>query len=75
VPRTASRRRPGIRLHTKRLSWQESTRYEGLPITTVQRTLLDVAAAGLADEQVQLAIRQAVRRGLVTKEGLLALAA
>lgn len=75
VPRTASRRRPGIRLHTKRLSPQEATRYEGLPVTTIQRTLVDVSAAGLADEQVRLAIRQAVRRGLVIKEDLLALAA
>jgi predicted transcriptional regulator of viral defense system len=75
VPRTASRRRRGIRFHTKRLSPQEITRYEGLPVTTVQRTLVDVTAAGLADEQVRLAIRQAVRRGLVTKEDLLALAA
>jgi predicted transcriptional regulator of viral defense system len=75
VPRTASRRRRGIRLHTKRLSPQEVTRYEGLPVTTVQRTLVDVSAAGLADEQVQLAIRQAQRRGLIARDDLLALAA
>ncbi|HNS51651.1 MAG TPA: type IV toxin-antitoxin system AbiEi family antitoxin domain-containing protein [Anaerolineae bacterium] len=75
VPRTASRRRLGMTLHTKRLSPQEVTRYEGLPVTTIQRTLVDVAAAGLADEQVRLVIRQAVRRGLVTREALLALAA
>jgi len=75
VPRTASRRRSGIKLHTKRLSPQEIIRYESLPVTTVQRTLVDVTAAGLADEQVRLAIGQAVRRGLVTKDELLALAA
>jgi len=75
VPRTASRRRPGIRLHTKQLSQQEVFRYEGLPVTTVQRTLVDATAAGVADEQVRLAIRQAVRRGLVTREDLLILAA
>jgi predicted transcriptional regulator of viral defense system len=75
VPRTASRRRRGIRLHTKRLSPQEVTRYEGLPVTTVRRTLVDVAAAGLADEQVQLAIREALRRGLIARDDLLALAA
>jgi predicted transcriptional regulator of viral defense system len=75
VPRTASRRRPGIRLHTKQLSQQDVFRYEGLPVTSVQRTLVDATAAGLADEQVRLAIRQAVRRGLVTREDLLTLAA
>ena len=75
IRRTGSRRRPGIRLHTKQLSQQEVSRYAGLPITTVERTLMDVTAAGLADEQVQAAIREAVRRGLVTRDSLLTLAA
>jgi len=75
VPRTTSRRRPGLRLHTKRLEPADATRYEGLPVTTVLRTLIDVAAAGLADEQVQQAIREALRRGLITRESLLQLTA
>jgi predicted transcriptional regulator of viral defense system len=50
VPRTASRRRPSLRLHTQRLEPEEVTRYEGLPVTTVLRTLADVAAAGPTDE-------------------------
>lgn len=75
VPRTASRRRPGLRLHTKRLDREDVTQYEGLPVTTVQRTLIDVAAAGLAGEQVRQAIREALRRGLVTRESLLRLTA
>jgi predicted transcriptional regulator of viral defense system len=70
VPRTASRRRPGLRLHTKQLAPEDVTRYEGLPVTTVLRTLVDVSAAGLADEQVQQAIQEALRRGLVTRESL-----
>jgi predicted transcriptional regulator of viral defense system len=40
VPRKASRRRLGIRLHTKRLSPHEVGRYGGLPVTTIQRTLM-----------------------------------
>ena len=72
--RSASRRQPGIRLHTNRLRQEDVTRYEGLPVTTVQRTLADVTAAGLADEQVQQAIQEALRRGLVTREGLLLMA-
>jgi len=75
VPRTASRRRPGIRLHTKRLNQKDVTRYEGLPVTTVLRTLADVAAGGLTDEQVRQAIQEAVRRGMVTHESLLRMAA
>jgi hypothetical protein len=73
VPRTASRRRPELQLHTKRLEPDDLTRYEGLPVTTVLRTLADVAAAGLADEQVRQAIQEALRRGLVTRESLLRL--
>ena len=72
--RSASRRQPGIRLHTNRLRQEDVTRYEGLPVTTVQRTLADVTAAGLADEQAQQAIQEALRRGLVTREGLLLMA-
>jgi hypothetical protein len=49
---------------------EDVTRYEGLPVTTVMRTLVDVATAGLADEQVRQAIREALRRGLVTRESL-----
>jgi len=75
VPRTASRRRPGLRLHTSRLEPEDVTRYEGLPVTAVLRTLVDVAAAGLADEQVQQAIREALRRGLITRESLVQRAA
>jgi hypothetical protein len=51
------------------------TRYEGLPVTTVLRTLADVTAAGLADAQVRQAIQEALRRGLVTRESLLRLTA
>lgn len=74
VPRTASRRRPGLCFHTKGLEPEDITRYEGLPVTTVRRTLVDVAAAGLADEQVEQAIQEAVRRGLVTRESVCLLA-
>lgn len=68
VPRTASRRRRGMRQHTHQLEADEITFREGLPVTTVPRTLADVAAAGLADEQIRLAIEQALERGL-TSEG------
>lgn len=70
IPRSASRRRPGIRLHTNRLEPDEVTVREGLPITTVARTIADVARSGLAEEQVHLAIREALGRGLTTKKSL-----
>src|SRR3990170_6203451 len=42
VPRTASRRRRGIRLHTSRLNPGDITVREGLPLTTIPRTIADV---------------------------------
>jgi hypothetical protein len=71
VPRTASRRHPELQLHTKRLVQDDVTHYEGLPVTTVLRTLIDVTAAELADEQVRQANQEALRRGLVARESLL----
>jgi hypothetical protein len=45
VTAPASRHRvPGIRLHRSRsLDTQDTTRHEGIPVTTVHRTLLDIA--------------------------------
>jgi len=71
VPRTASRRRQGVRLHTKRLTPDEITRREGLPVTTVTRTLADVILDGLSEELVEQAVQEALARGLITKTALL----
>lgn len=75
VRRTASRRRRGMRLHTKRLTKDEITRRQGLPVTTVPRTLADVIVSGLDEELVHQATQQAVARGLATREQLLTYAA
>jgi predicted transcriptional regulator of viral defense system len=71
VPRTASRRHPGLVLHINHISAEEITHYDALPVTTVARTIADVALAGLADELVEQAVQEAVRNGLVTPEVLL----
>ena len=63
VPRTSSRRRPDIRQHTHRLDADEITAREGLPVTTVPRTLADVAASGLAEEQVRQVVRETADAG------------
>ncbi len=70
LPRTASRRHPGLRLHTHRLQPDEITRRAGLPLTTVARTIADVAASGMAEELVGQAIANALRRGRVTVDEL-----
>jgi len=72
VPRSASRRRSGMRLHTQRLAPTDVTRRGGLAVTTVPRTLADVAAAGLAEEFVAQAVQQALARGLALPEEILA---
>lgn len=74
VPRTASRRRRGIRLHTNRLNPEDITWREGLKVTTVPRTIADVAAAGLAKEFVDQAIQEAIQRGLTDRDALLEMA-
>jgi predicted transcriptional regulator of viral defense system len=71
VPRTASRRRHGLRLHTNKIGPADLTNYEGMQITTVPRTIADVALDGLSDEFVEQAACQAVQRGLASTEELL----
>ena len=70
VPRTASRRRAGLRLHTNTLAEDEVTSYQGLPVTTPARTLADVIIAGTAPEQIVMAVEQALDRGLTTRAAL-----
>jgi predicted transcriptional regulator of viral defense system len=46
VPTTNGRRRPGIRVHrTRSLLPTDATRHDGIPITTVGRTLLDLTSS------------------------------
>lgn len=70
VPPQLSRRHAGLRLHTKRLTRHETTQRDGLGITTVERTLADVIANGIAEEHARLAIRQALVRGMVSQAAL-----
>jgi predicted transcriptional regulator of viral defense system len=70
IPPRSSRRHSGVRLHTNRLSTDDITSFGGLPVTTVPRTILDVAASGLGDELVIQAVHQALQRGLVLADSL-----
>ncbi len=75
VPRTASRRRSGIRLHTGHLAPDEITRREGLPVTTVERTIADLITGGWPEEIIRQAIHEALGQGLTTERVLLDYAA
>ncbi len=70
VPRTASRRLPGVRFHTTRLNPEEITIRQGLPVTTLPRTMTDLIRSGVAEEWVKQAIHQALRRGMVSEAAL-----
>lgn len=72
LPPTSSRRRPGIRVHTVKLEPDEVTFWEGFKITTVARTISDVARTYHDKTQIELAIHQALTRGLTTKKELMA---
>lgn len=71
LPPTASRRRGGIRVHTTQLEPDDITSFEGLPITTVAKSIIDCAFANVGDEEVRLAILQSLRRGMTTREKLI----
>jgi very-short-patch-repair endonuclease len=60
VPRGGGRtQRPGIRVHTsRRLDPEDVTEREGIPITTVARTLVDLCAVA-NDRQLEKALEQA----------------
>jgi hypothetical protein len=63
---TAGRRgRAGLRFHRRRLTPQEVTTVRGIPVTTVPRTLLDLAAQGLHGRPLESLIDRAEHRRLL----------
>jgi predicted transcriptional regulator of viral defense system len=72
VPRTPSRRRSGMRLHTQRLALSGVTQRNGMAVTTAPRTIADVARAGLAEELIAQAVEQALALGLALPEEIVA---
>lgn len=74
LPRSerGQRRRPGVRLHTLNAppTKREVCEIAGLPVTRPERTIVDALATGTQPEQIQMAIRQALERGLTTSRRL-----
>ncbi len=74
VPRS-TRHLPDLRsvqIHTtsRPLTPQDLTYREGIRLTSVARTIADAAEAGSGPEQIELAIDQALQRGLTTRKRL-----
>jgi len=65
VVRNGARDRAAIRTHRRPLARDEVTSLGGLPITTPERTLLDLAAGGLAGRRLERAYDQAERQGIL----------
>jgi predicted transcriptional regulator of viral defense system len=64
----------GVTLHTttKPLESSEVVTREGIRITDPVRSILDAADAGTAPEQIEMAVRQALNDGLMTRRSLFA---
>lgn len=70
------RRPAGVALHTTRapLAASDVVIREGIRVTSPARSIVDAASTGTQPEQLELAVRQALARGIVTPNVLLELA-
>ena len=71
VPRTFRKPPPsGCKLHKSILAADEIAEREGFKVTTPLRTLLDAATSGVSQEQLNIAVRDAINRGLIRHRAL-----
>ena len=74
LPRSerGQRARPGVQLHTLNDPPKKSEVCEiaGLPVTRPERTIVDALATGAQPDQIQMAIRQTLERGVITPRRL-----
>lgn len=79
VPRTGryARRIPGVILHTTtdEFTPQNLQTVDGVKVTSATRTIADLAAAGQSPEHVEVAVAQALERGMTSTRRLRAAAA
>lgn len=78
LPRSerGQRRRDGVQLHfpSNDLTRTEIQQIQGLPVTSPERTIVDAVKSGVQLEQVEMAIHQALERGMTTPRRLRAAA-
>jgi predicted transcriptional regulator of viral defense system len=74
VPRSERglRRRDGVRLHTAEHppGANQIQTISGLPVTSPERSIVDALGSGAQPEQIEMAIGQALERGLITPSRL-----
>lgn len=63
---------PGVRVHTtaRPLRSDERIVRDGIVLTSAAPSILDAAEAGIGPEQVEMAVTEAIERGLTTEEQL-----
>jgi predicted transcriptional regulator of viral defense system len=75
VPRSRRYKKawPGVKIHTttRPLTKDQIVTREGISITSPTQSILDFAESGGAPEQVGRAISQALKKGLITRSGLI----
>lgn len=69
IPRGGGRRRPGVRVHRVKLTAEDVTKRDGIPVVTPARALLDQAAA-VSPRRLERDINVADSLGLVNPERL-----
>ena len=64
--------RPGVKVHTtaKPIMQEDTVIRDGIIVTSPARSILDAAEAGVAPEQIEIAVAQAINRGLATARQL-----
>jgi len=71
IPKNRFRGHKEIKYHTSSITPQEITTFNGLPITTIERTITDVIRSGMEISLIRQAIEQAIRRGMITSSSLM----
>ena len=66
VPLTFRRSGSAFDLHWSQLSQDETAMYDGVRVTTPARSIVDATASGTGPEQIEKAVRQALKRALLT---------
>jgi len=64
--------RPGVKVHTtlKTIAKEDMVIRDGIIVTSPVRSILDAAEVGVAPEQIEIAVAQAINRGLATARQL-----
>jgi predicted transcriptional regulator of viral defense system len=74
LPRAKRGQRPrsGVRIHTRAQppGTADVIHLHGVPTTTPERTIADAIEGGVQPEQVEMAVRQALDRGITTPQRL-----